>query len=690
MKRILNSAFLLILSVFVCDAQTWYKANNPFGGNVIEMHQTEGGALLCGTTRGLYRSTDNGNNWQSISGMYENFATQGVNSTPSGMYISLFGPYLRRSYDEGQTWETIPAQNWTSHNIIVVNDNGQIFLNTNNSVWRSSDEGDNWTQLTVDTNVPSLLTLEISPDGELFAGTYSSTIYRSSDNGDTWTELFTLNNNRDVRTFGFDGDSIIYAGNLFSGMYKSMDNGDNWSLLPALPGSKGTMDIEVNTSGEVLVATFEDGVLKSTDGGMTWQDLTSNLIDPSVKKIFLNSQGDLFVGTEAAGVQKHDGSSWIPTNQGISAIYIERFIAIDSVLYACTSAGVFISEDRGQSWQQSIQGMNDTEINALAKAPNGDLYAGGEMLYYSTDGIVWNDISQGFPGSEVYATDILVEPNGRVIVATDEYGIRFTDNQGQSWTNANSGLEDVSMAFLRKSQNGDLFTADGYNLYRSNDLFGSWVKINTGMGDPDDVDITEFTAGTGALFAITYSDGLFKSVDNGNNWSLANVEDFNNVAVNGNEVYGSSARLATGGVYFSDDNGATWSNIGNGLPNIQVEEVNYTQDLGLFANVRDFGLYTLDFSVVGLDELGFEKGQLTCFPNPFSESTTLRLALEENAEVSFTVFTLQGQVVERSTHLNLAKGTHDLRVGKGLAPGMYFVRVVRGNSQGTIRLVKTN
>ena len=683
-KQFLSSVILILLSTYVSHAQNWYEANNPFGGNVLAMHETNDGALLCGTTRGLFKSTDNGENWEAISGEYENLPVLDVKSTPSGMYISLFSYFLRRSYDEGLNWETIPAQDWTSLSDIVVNDAGLIFLNTNNSVWRSSDNGDTWTQLTVDVNVNLLRKLEISPDGELFAGTYNKKIYRSGDNGDTWIELFSTDG--DIITFGFDGDNTVYAGTLFLGLYKSSDNGDNWSTIPSPPGADGALDIITNSSGDVYVAAFEDDVFKSLDGGMSWEDITFNLIDPSVRILFLNSDDELFAGTMAAGVNMLEGSSWDPKNQGINAIFIERFISIEGDIYACTDYGVFISEDNGQSWQQSLKGMVDTEILALAKAPNGDLYAGGEMLYFSEDGINWNNISQGFPDEEVYATDILVEPDGRVILATDEYGIRFTENQGQTWTNANTGLEDVTMAFIRQSPEGYFFTADGYNLYRSNDLSGGWEIINDGLADTD---ITEFTVGNAALFAITYSDGLFKSTNNGDSWALAIDEDFRNVAVNGNEVYGSSGSVSTGGVYYSDDNGVNWSNIADGLPSVQIEEVGYVQDLGLFANVDDFGLYTLDFSVNGIDELVFNEGRLKGYPNPFMESATLELELDENSKVSYTILNMHGQIVDHSYLLNLAKGTHNIRLGKGLLPGIYLVAVDINNSTRTIRLIKT-
>jgi len=672
----------LVFSSLNSEAQTWYQANNPFGGRILAIHETADGSLLAGTTRGLYKSTDNGENWSSISGEFENFAILSVNSTPSGMYISQFSYTLRRSFNEGQSWETIEPQDWTSLTNIVVNDAGDIFINTNNLVWRSSDNGDSWIQLDMIIPGNRFRTLEISPDGDLYGATFNKKIVRSSDNGETWSELYTTVN--DIGAFGFDGNNTVYAVSNFAGMYKSTDNGDSWTMLPALEGTNGAFDINTNSMGDVFIAPYDGGVSKSTDGGMSWVDITYDLIDPTVRTLLLNSEDVLFAGTSAIGINKYESASWIPQNQGISAIYIERIITIEGDLYACTDLGVFISEDGGLTWQQSIKGMEDPEIAALAKAPNGDLYAGGEWLYYSEDGINWNMISQGFPDNEILATDILIEMDGKVIVATDDFGIRYTENKGQSWTVANSGLEDVAMNFIRKSSNGYLFTADGYNLYRTNDLEGGWEVINTGLTDTD---IVEFTVGNGVLFAITYSDGLFRSTDNGDNWTLEIDEDVNNVAVNGNVVYGSG-----NGVFFSDDNGVNWMNIGDDLPYPYVEEVSYVQNLGLFANVSNYGLYTLDFSVVGLNEnkIVFNENSINCYPNPFTSSATMTIKLEENAVLSYTIQNIQGEVMQLTSRQSLTKGTHNLQLGNDLPAGIYLITVVADNTPLTFRLIKTN
>jgi len=178
--RIFSLMALILLSTLISQGQVWYKANDPFGGNILKMHETGNGDILCGTNRGLFKSTDNGDNWTSISGESANLPVLDVNSNSSGIYFSLFYYSLKRSNDGGQTWELIPAVDWTSLSRIVINDDNMIFLNTNNGVWRSVDDGDNWTQLGIGGNTLALSTLEFSPDGDLYAGTFNKKIYRSA------------------------------------------------------------------------------------------------------------------------------------------------------------------------------------------------------------------------------------------------------------------------------------------------------------------------------------------------------------------------------------------------------------------------------------------------------------------------------------------------------------------------------
>ncbi|MBK8708774.1 MAG: hypothetical protein IPN30_09840 [Flavobacteriales bacterium] len=78
------------------------------------------------------------------------------------------------------------------------------------------------------------------------------------------------------------------------------------------------------------------------------------------------------------------------------------------------------------------------------------------------------------------------------------------------------------------------------------------------------------------------------------------------------------ASVLEGGVYFSDDNGSTWTNIVAGLPGVQVEEADLRALLTL-CQPADIRLYTLT-SRTGLWECAERQGRLYLNPStgPFS------------------------------------------------------------------------
>lgn len=678
---------LLILLVFCIQSQaqwTWYPANNPYAANVIDLREAPNGDFLCGTNRGLFKSTDGGASWSNISGQYPYLAAGGIAITSNSTYVATFGPFMQRSTDGGQSWTSLAGGSWTSSSTMVTNSSGDIFIRTNSGVWRSADNGDNWTQLTIGGMTNQVASIEIAPDDDLFVGGFNKKVYRSTDNGDNWTEIFSAPN--DFYSMAFDGNSTVYGITRFSGIFKSTDNGATWDTMSPVPGNNGGFDINVNSTGDVFLAAYDDPIFKSTDGGASWQDITSDLIFPSIDEIFIPSSNDIYLGTNGAGIQKLMSNSWESMNEGMDAIFIERFSSVGGDLFACTSYGVFISEDGGLTFRQSITGMDDAAIVAVAKAPNGDLYAGGDMLYRSTDnGMTWMDLSSSFPSNDVTCTDILVNSTGRVIMSTEDYGIQYSDDMGQTWSTSNSGLYDTDLVFIREGLNGYMFTSDGFFLYRNNDLTMAWDTAVDGLTDKD---VEEFAAGSSTLYAQTYSDGLFKSTDNGDNWSLAIDEDFGNMATNGDTVYGAGGGTTGGNVFYSVDNGSNWTNIGSNLPDDPVDFVCHVPGQGLFSYLSTFGLYTLNFSLVGIEDPVFADEGLKCYPNPFSGSTTLQIELTESAKVMVSIFSLDGKLLESPGPMRLSAGSHEIQIGSNLNSGMYQVMVEANGQAGSGMILK--
>jgi len=93
----------------------------------------------------------------------------------------------------------------------------------------------------------------------------------------------------------------------------------------------------------------------------------------------------------------------------------------------------------------------------------------------------------------------------------------------------------------------------------------------------------------------------------------------------------------------------------------------------------------VSLSGTGVTDTPIEFAVLHSCPNPFTDSTTLALALPDAAPVELSVYNTAGKLVRRVDHGVLAAGRHILRwdgrdgSGRTAASGVYFLRVEAGN-----------
>ncbi len=64
-------------------------------------------------------------------------------------------------------------------NALAINSNGEIFAGTGAGVFRSSDNGDNWTQINTGLTNTDVFALAFNSDGQVFAGTRGGGVFRS-------------------------------------------------------------------------------------------------------------------------------------------------------------------------------------------------------------------------------------------------------------------------------------------------------------------------------------------------------------------------------------------------------------------------------------------------------------------------------------------------------------------------------
>ncbi len=217
-----------------------YQSGTTFG-NLPWLVQN-GAYLTCDYINGVSRSTDNGATWHlSMSGMTgtEN-SYYSLYSDGSRLYVGTStGPYY--STDDGQSW-TLGAIDWYFQNM-----GPGVFLSTGSSmlygtsyysqrgIFRSTDNGASWTQVLAassDRMIKAGGSIYISGRTTDAYGVDANTLYRSDDDGQTWTNITYPVPVADIFTTSLaaSGSNVfISTGNLTSKyIWGSNDQGATW------------------------------------------------------------------------------------------------------------------------------------------------------------------------------------------------------------------------------------------------------------------------------------------------------------------------------------------------------------------------------------------------------------------------------------------------------------------------------
>lgn len=212
------------------------------------------------------------------------------------------------------------------------------------------------------------------------------------------------------------------------------------SLQPGFNSIRGI----ASNQGTLFAASYLNGVKVSFDQGLTWQDRNAGLPDIG-GHIFVESVGHDGTWTYAAlhqGVfrSNNDGLNWSAPSVGIASNsynHVERFLAVGNITLAVMSedaqngGGIFRTEDNGDTWMLSSAGLFGCgKVNDLV-AINGVIYAScTNGLFMSTDqGWNWNQVpSVGQTFSYAQCTG---QENSQVIA--NNQGLHFSQDGGLSW-----------------------------------------------------------------------------------------------------------------------------------------------------------------------------------------------------------------------------------------------------------------
>jgi len=279
------------------NEEPFWEMTAPLGKRIDVLYVDSNDNILVATANGyLYRSSDNGNNWNLINEELTNRITHIYSVVVNSHgHIFITTGQIYRSTDIGQTWTEVSNNKIRSDYLLM--DNDDIIYGISccgwgcSGVYRSTDNGETWIiPSIIDPNfTPSIIVMNSKK--QIYA-TDEEALYKSTDLGLTWSKI------RDGYNYSIavNKNDVIYLieGNaLWKSLFKSIDDGFSWEKIKDV----SITELLINNKNYFYGINSTNGLLCSYDEGITWKEINKGLGVLHVRDIVINSEGFLFAGT---------------------------------------------------------------------------------------------------------------------------------------------------------------------------------------------------------------------------------------------------------------------------------------------------------------------------------------------------------------------------------------------------------
>jgi photosystem II stability/assembly factor-like uncharacterized protein len=311
----------------------------------------------------------------------------------------------------------------------------------------------------------------------VYLGTAAGGVWKTTDGGQTWTQLtdsqaslaigaVAIDPNNPNTIFVGTGEPDFSADSYYGqGLLKSTDAGATWTLIrtPFTSGDTAPdftqIAVQPGNSNVVLAGNLA-GLYRSADGGNTW----APVIAPGTYSGYAGATSVMF-----------DVKNSNVAYAGIGGYYIG------------TSPVVMISKDAGQTWT-SFAGTGANAVpagsavirTALAEDAAGktlfaafarsDYGSPGSLYSTSTAAASWTQLQSPGEGFDWYRNALAVVPSNPAVIYASGGGLSESTDGGQTWAENSGGT-------VYADQHAFAFSADGSRMYLADDG-GVFVTLN--------------------------------------------------------------------------------------------------------------------------------------------------------------------------------------------------------------------
>jgi len=259
--------------------------------------------LTSGSVEGLYRSTNAGANWsKTITVRNENVAKICLDKS-NKIYLGTWGNRVYTSNYNESGWTQSPEGTIGDEIHGFTSNDSFIYAATDRGLYRMSNHGASWNNLTDSVFGGNAYCVSISSGGKIYIGTNWG-VYSSSNDGSVWLQKGLTSSI--ITTFSLNQKNELFAGTEDNGLFRSTDDGATWQYL----GFSGqTIScLTINDVGNIFVGSY-GGVSRSTDNGVTWSYV--QFVPTYVNALLPKGNNHLYAGT-FSGVysSSNGGATW--------------------------------------------------------------------------------------------------------------------------------------------------------------------------------------------------------------------------------------------------------------------------------------------------------------------------------------------------------------------------------------------
>ncbi|MCP4309804.1 MAG: T9SS type A sorting domain-containing protein, partial [Bacteroidetes bacterium] len=588
----------------------------------------------------------------------------------------------------------------------VKNEDIDYIVETKCAAYYTNDGGETWIEK-YSPDLDFVFTDIVFPDADhgfmvgfkANSGETNGSIFRSSDGGDNWQRC---EENRTLWEVDFLDSLHGYAmGSSYGAawgppVYRTMDGGESWDIIRMdKHDGQGIYGLEVQE--EKVIAMGDQGYLVRSDD--PWGDYEDS------QEGFAESYGDhLFTHHLINTLYNFEDVFFIDVSKG-------WVVGQKSEEPESWAQVILHSDDGGESWEEQysfqteiVSGMN-TRLNAVefvngstgwavGKVERYDVNTNSGILHTNDGGETWVQQVQDVASNQIVDLFFFDDQKGWALSNEIPYPDMYiqalkTSDGGTSWEGVNTGQKgNITIGWgirsgalhFQNEQSGWILGAQ-CDLLKTEDGGASWTRKYL----PEDWTNTYDIAFSDDLHATICGEANFASTDGGETWSedLENDYNFTDLCFT-DSIHGWMVG-SWGIIMYSQDGGESWEQMEHAAMGVSLKAVSFADNVngwtvgtgGVILHIDPSYLSTYTPEIHSPFASSLSQNQ----PNPFSNHTEISFTLKESGNAALVIYDTNGRFISMIHEGYRDKGIHTVSWngndvnGTLVKPGVYIYKL---------------